>query len=336
MNEQERNLHEEQNADYQVYEATGSHSDIGRITALRGGGLFLAGLSTKWTPEQRTYAEQCREIVSKLFPEIINEFRGYAAALQLEEDDLLGYFSLGAIGGCSALTVRTPEGIVVTRNYDYLYYENRRHLILTRPERGLAHIGIHEGLIGGRFDGLNEKGLFVSFNGAGEHPNQTAPGVSFHLIMRYLLEKCKDAREAKEFLLSVPVKEAKSYLVVDQNDAFVAEVHTDHRAIRNMEDDILVVTNHFVHQEMTRYLPSFKKSAIRYNRLISAGADIKAAPKNADELLQQAFTDHQARTCGHVEGLATFWSCKANTASKQIKYALGAPCRNEYKQYFTF
>ncbi|KIL37823.1 hypothetical protein SD70_30420 [Gordoniibacillus kamchatkensis] len=316
-----QNVTEEQKADYQYYEASGTPYEIGRITAQKGGSLL--GIEGQLSAEQRKFAEQCRDIVQRIYPEMMEEFAGYAAALQLEENDLLWHYTLGVEGGCSGIAVQLPEGIVVARNYDFYYFENRRHLIYTRPDRGYAHIGMHEGLIGGRFDGLNEKGLYVSFNGAGQHPDPAVPGISFHLIVRYLLEKCADAKEAKEFLLSVPVKEAKSYFVVDQTEAFVAEVHPENRAIREMQNGLLVVTNHFVHPAMSAYQKQWANSVARYQTLETFGEKIRSNHSDWFDTLQDAMKDHAAPVCGHVDGLATFWSCIANTKTGDVFYSFG-------------
>ncbi|MEC0370585.1 C45 family autoproteolytic acyltransferase/hydolase [Paenibacillus chibensis] len=325
----EQNLLEEQSADYQAYTVSGSHEEIGRQTALQG--RFPINGPMVLTPEQREYAHKCRDLVEEIYPEIIEECRGYAAALDLTEDQWLWHLTLGVQGGCSAIALLTPEGMLVGRNYDYYYFENRRHLIQTRPEKGYSHIGMHEGLIGGRFDGLNEHGLFVSFNGAGQHPDPAQPGMSFHLIVRYLLETCRSAEEALKRLLKLPVKEPKSYFLADPGTAYVAEVHMDHRAVRTLEDGLLVVTNHFIHPEMRSYQPEWPNSSQRYRKLCEQGAEILRTSEHPLSSMQALLSDHDAPVCGHRDGMATFWSCTANLNQGQIFYSLGAPCRNPYQ-----
>jgi predicted choloylglycine hydrolase len=329
------NLQEERKADYQTFEAAGTHYAIGLETARHAGKQF--GPPDGWSTEQRKFAEKCRVVVNDLYPEMIEEFKGYAEGLGTREDELLWHYTLGVTGGCSGIALRTPGGMFVGRNYDFFYWENRRHLICTRPDIGFAHIGMHEGLVGGRFDGLNEKGLYVSFNGAGPHPDPASPGMSFHLIVRYLLEKCSDAREAQEALLTLPVKEPKSYLVVDGEDAFVAEVHPEKRAVRRMEGDVLMVTNHFKDASMVDYMREWPNSVSRYRKLEEHAARIiRNADNEASDQLRQALRDHDAPVCGHEDGLATFWSCIADLQGRRISYSLGAPCRNEYKEYYVF
>ena len=322
----------EQAADYQTYTARGTHEEIGRTTALRGKTLLLAG--ERMDEEKRDYARRCREVVGKAYPPLLEEFAGYTAALGLPEDAALFHYSLGVVGACSAVAVRTPQGMRVARNYDYFYWENRRHLIRTLPECGYAHIGMHEGLVGGRFDGLNEHGLFVNFNGAGAHPERAEPGISFHLIVRVLLETCRTAEEAANLLLKLPIIEPKSYMLVDPREAFVAEVHPERREIRGMQEGVLAMTNHFIHPAMSAYNPPWDNSVARYDRLVAGAKRLRDAEEGDPlERLGELMADHEAPLCGHVDGLSTFWSCVADPERRDIRYSLGAPCRNRYRGY---
>ncbi|MCL6600334.1 MAG: C45 family peptidase [Alicyclobacillus macrosporangiidus] len=334
----DRNLLEEQRADYRVYVVEGSHYEIGRQTALQSESALSTGIVL--TPEQRAYAEACRTLLSKVFPELIDEFSGYAETHGMREDDLLWHYTLGVTGGCSSVAVATKKGMITGRNYDFFYWENRRHLIFTRPDLGFAHIGMHDGLIGGRFDGLNEKGLFVSFNGAGEHPNPARVGLGFHLVVRYLLEKCETAIQAKDALMEIPLKEPKSYMVADNDHAFVVEAHPERRRYREMSDTgVLVMTNHYVHPDMSELAEAWPNSLRRYDKLQRSAGLLTASDSDTADLwrnLQSTLADHEAPLCGHDDGLATFWSCTAELRQKRIMYCLGAPCRNAFTEYFRF
>lgn len=327
------NLLFEKSADYQYYQVEGTHYEIGYLTALHGKKTFgTQGMKG----QERLFAEKCREIVQEYFPEMIEEFNGYANALSLTEENLLWHYSLGLQGGCSAFAVQTKYGNFVGRNYDYHYFENRRHLIHTVPRSGYASIGMHEGLVGGRFDGINQEGLFVSFNAAGTPPTSTRPGLSVQLIVRYLLEKCKDAEEAVKALLELPVKEPKSYLIADQSKAYVVEVHPKEKAVREAKNHRIIVTNHFVDDSMTKYNDVNTHSRARYSTINSSIEEILRCTEK-DEIINRMkglLTIHDPPVCGHMNGHATFWSCISMLSSKQIYYCLGAPCRNPYIEYF--
>jgi predicted choloylglycine hydrolase len=327
------NLAQEKASDYQWYQTKGSHFQIGLETAKHSRELIR--LADHLSDKQKQFARDCRRVTLEIFPELEEEFAGYAEGFSVTEEELLPHYTLGLEGGCSSIAMKTPEGMFVGRNYDYFYFENRRHLIQTQPDKGYSHTGIHEGLLGGRFDGLNEKGLYISFNGAGDSPKSLKPGLPFHLVVRYILERCSNAKEAKAVLMDVPIIEPKSYMVVDNDDAFVIEAHPDRRACRNMKNNILIATNHYIHPSMMELAERWMNSTKRYDTLWNAGVKFLEDPLDSPiSFLKGIMADHEAPLCGHEDGLATFWSCIAGLKEKEISYSLGSPCRNEYKKYF--
>lgn len=332
----EENKRQEEAADYQHYEVAGSHFEIGKQTGEHAQSAII--LETSTSAKSQQFMEECLNLTQTVYPEIIEEMEGYANHFGIDLETLLPHLTLGLEGGCSGIAVLHREGMLVGRNYDFFYFENRRHLIYTKPTRGYAHIGIHEGLVGGRFEGLNQHGLFVSFNGAGEFKHPPHPGMTFHHVVRYLLERAKSAKEAKELLMELPVIEPKSYLLVDAKTAFVIETHPLKKRTRTLEGGRLIMTNHFVDKEMEPFHGPWPNSVARYNALDRAAqtmlqADTKMAAMAG---LQDVLRDHDAPVCGHVDGLATFWSCTVDFTGPRIQYALGAPCRHPYQTYFSF
>ncbi|WP_187360044.1 C45 family autoproteolytic acyltransferase/hydolase [Chitinolyticbacter meiyuanensis] len=328
------NLAAERASDYRHYRIAGTPAELGIAMAAQG--VLLrppAELGHDGTRlAQLSYARDCRALTAEHYPALVAEIDAHAEASGMAADDALWHYALGVTGGCSGIAVATPLGMVVGRNYDFFYFESRRHLIETRPAAGYAHIGVHEGLAGGRFDGMNQHGLFVSFNGAGEHPDPAPVGIAFHHLVRYLLEHCASVSEARNALLRLPVKEAKSYLLVDASDACVIEVHPQRRAVRAPVDGVLVMTNHFLDPDMVALCPSWSNSLARMQRL-QALAPRGLGAEASFAALQTLLAEHEAPVCGHVDGMATFWSAVAHPGSGLARYCLGAPCRNRWQDY---
>ncbi|WP_255988313.1 carcinine hydrolase/isopenicillin-N N-acyltransferase family protein [Chitinolyticbacter albus] len=328
------NLAAEREADYRHYRICGTPAELGAAMAAQGR-LLLPPAELGYDVKklaQLSYARDCRALTAEHYPALVAENDAYAQASGMTVDDTLWHYALGVTGGCSGIAVATPQGMVVGRNYDFFYFESRRHLIETRPAAGHAHISMHEGLAGGRFDGMNEHGLFVSFNGAGEHPDPAPVGLAFHHLVRYLLEHCTSVAEARAALLRLPVKEAKSYLLVDAKEACVVEVHPQRRAVREPVDGVLVMTNHFLDPDMVALCPPWPNSLSRMQRL-QAGAPHGLDATASLAALQVLLAEHDAPVCGHVNGMATFWSAVAHPQSGLARYCLGAPCRNRWQDY---
>ncbi|MFC6964325.1 C45 family autoproteolytic acyltransferase/hydolase [Halocatena marina] len=326
--EMSENVEQEWNADDRTYSVEGDHYEIGYETAKRSGEIIEPG--TSLSGDARITAEKSREVTKEVFPAAVSEFDGYSDALGIPDDEMLWHFTPGIDGSCSAMAIETDDGILIGRNYDFFYSESRRHFIHTVPDQGYAHVGVHEGLVGGRFDGLNDQGLFVSFNGAG-FPDHSAVGMPFHLVVRYLLAKCESAVDARDTLRDLPLREPKSYLLADSDSAFVVEAHPEQTAVRTPNAGLLVATNHFIHSEMEAFKPPWDNSVQRRNRLL----EFSNLDSPTIEDLQVGLRDHEAPVCGHEDGMATLWSCVSELSTGRISYALGAPCRNRYSWTIT-
>ncbi|GLS06328.1 choloylglycine hydrolase [Chitiniphilus shinanonensis] len=329
----DQNLLEERNADYRHYRIAGTPAELGAAMAAQAPAIAADEGVERMTAGRLRHARDCRALTAEIAPRLVEEIDAYADAQGLPRDALLWHYGLGVEGACSAVVVRSADGLVVARNYDFFYFESRRHLIETAPDQGLAHLGMHEGLAAGRFDGLNAAGLFVAFNGAGPHPDPAPAGMPFQLVVRWLLETCTSVAQARDLLLSLPLKEPKSYLLADAHDACVIEATPQRRAVRVLEQSgMLAMTNHFLSPEMAALCPEWDNSLARYRRLC-AGAPLGLSRTATVEGLQRLMADHEAPLCGHDDGLATFWSAVAVPGNGEIRYSLGAPCRNPFQVF---
>lgn len=332
---------ETNSADYQAYEIRGTHTEIGRQMAAFHRGVGGPPLSA----EQREFASACRTALGLVHPPLLDEIAAHAAAAGASVDDTLFSHSLGmtvrgapASGACSTLGVMTPSGPVVARNYDFFFWATTRHLISAFPEGYPAHKGMYDGLLAGRHDGLNDRGLFASLHFVGTRPlTHYRPGLFCVHVLRVAIEKCGTVREAVEVIAALPHLASYAYFLADPKDMVVVEAHASGQVrVRQCQRSAgyLLCTNHYLHPDMVPLglSPAPSHSLARYRRLEAAGREAAglAAPK-ATTLLRQAMADHTAPVCGHVDGLATLWSALASPGEGQVSYALGPPCRNEYR-----
>jgi len=136
----------------------------------------------------------------------------------------------------------------------------RPFVIETHPRHGYASIVATVGDLTGCLDGINEHGLTVAVLSDDRSPvtcpTMTAQaGLHEMHVLRYLLDRCRSAAEARDALL-----EAKQYdqysvahhLVADENDAFVWEriMHNVERLVE-VKDETLCVTNHLLSVDNT-------------------------------------------------------------------------------------
>ena len=62
-------------------------------------------------------------------------------------------------------------------------------------------------------DGVNEHGLAVGLTSV--YPNQCKPGFNAGMIVRYLLEKCRNVSEAVSCLYQLPIASAQTLTLAD-------------------------------------------------------------------------------------------------------------------------
>lgn len=353
----EQDREREAAADYATYVVEGTHGEIGAQLGERYG--TFGPQAAELHPEHVDFARACRDEVARVYPALVEEIESQAEAAGRSVDDVLWHYCLGVgappvqvDGGagapaetsqanCSSVGVMTAEGPVIARNYDFFYFETWRHLVTVKPQRALSHTGMWPGLLGGRYDGVNEAGVWVSIHGGGcRPPAKPTPGIVFHLLCRIVLETCSSAKEAVELLQSVPHIASYNFFIADAYEMYVVEAHPEKTAVRTPEDGVLVCTNHPIHDDLvpmtaTPILENSRRRAA-FLRCGAADAVFGAAcsgggASDAAAGLQLLMRDHSVPVCGHDDGLATFWSAVCIPQRRHVAYTLGAPCRNEYE-----
>ena len=322
--------HWEASADYQCYEVAGEPLALG---------LSMAERSRPFWQEldqgQLEYARQCAGVLTRYHPHLMEELEAWAHFFGGSEEHFLWYLTLGvrANPSCSAVGILAEPGPLVMRNYDFFYFADTRHLVTTRPDGAFTHIGMFDGLMPGRMDGVNSRGLWVSINALTSKPTQKQrAGLAFHVVVRILLETCSTVSEAIEHLLDMPFVTSNAYFLADDREMAVVETHSSGSRVRYPQEGVLVATNHYLHPHMRQFEHSsvLGNSRARYSFLLDRARQAISSPEPG-QVLTDAMKDHRVPVCGHTDGLATFWSARAQPARRDLCYALGAPCRNLYR-----
>ena len=141
---------------------------------------------------------------------------------------------------------------------------SRPFVIETYPDVGYAAIVCTVGDLTSCLDGINEKGLAVGVLADDEsrslQPSMTPQaGVNEMHIMRYILDTCATAGEAKEVLYGTKQYDEYAvahYLIADQEEAFVWErdTHNGEHAVPT-DTGTLCVTNHLLFKNGVASVP---------------------------------------------------------------------------------
>jgi hypothetical protein len=205
-----------------------------------------------------------------------------------------------------------------------------------RPDRGYASIVVGIMDVLGGMDGVNEVGLAVTLLADNESPApepSVVPqvGLSEQQIVRYLLENCRDADEAKHALLI-----AKQYyifvpchfLVADRSGrSFVWEYSPGHNREHIVEPAApgpVVCTNHLLHRwpdpaTLPRDAESAGTAAFTYDRWRTlATKTALGPPADADEM--RAHLD-AVRFTFPAPGVRTLWQAIYDLEEASIELA---------------
>jgi hypothetical protein len=320
--------------DYRVFDLRGSHFEIGRALG-RSNPRFA--VMPWWSPSPaRDFALACAAIVEELHPPLLDEYRGYAEAQDIEYDQLLQgvcrtSLRQRAVGGCTSFVTLCGGAVIAGRNYDFRTIQTMRLRIRLSPDAALPSLGMQGSVPGGRYDGVNAHGLFVSLHVvmADESENR-APGVPFHLIPRILLETCRNVDEALDRIVRIPHLNSFNYLLADPDRFVAVEAHPARLRVRECEDDFIVVTNHYRHPDM-RPLQGRRDTSGSQRRANRVESLLASSPIDELEDIASILRDHVAPLCEHRPHNSTLWSLVADLGARQIAYAPGKPCSVAYQ-----
>jgi predicted choloylglycine hydrolase len=323
----------EQAADYRVVRLYGSGSMIGECMA-----RVLQRVPSpfkKWPwEEDRTFLNGCAAITNEVAPWLWEELGTFAENIGLPPEQGMFVRAGSLPHGCSAVAWRAPDGrILAGRTYDFYIRMRTRHLLITQPNTGYAHLGMNGGLAGGRYDGINEHGLFVALHKVmANRPMETAPGVPYHLIPRLALQSCRTAEQAADLISRLPHLASFNYTLADATGALIAlECYPGQTVQRRDGDHVIAVTNHYTSPKLAP-LQGKRSSEDSRRRKVALEAIVNQAG-DPWQTTVAAISDHQNSVCCHREFGATLWAGVFDLKARQAAYSFGAPCRKEMKNY---
>ena len=341
----------------------GSQREIGR--GLAAAAEQAHGKAAAPVPALDPLVEQARRRWFALnHPVLAERMRGVADHFGLAPDDCsvsldwLGTYDVPA--GCSVAFypgAGTKDGHgVLARNFDFPTatfgqivgappLPGERPLaadpwvVELHPDKGYASAVVTIMDVNGAMDGVNEAGLSVALLADNETPEpeptgRPMVGLSEQQVVRYLLDTCATADEAKQALLA-----AKHYyfftpchfVVADASGASFVWEHSPRRnqeVIVDMSDaGRLVCTNHLLHRwpDVSR-LPvedgSLGTAALTYHRWRTlSAATAEAGVVQRDDIRAQF---EQVQFVAPVEGARTFWHAQydVDAASMEVSFYL--------------
>lgn len=325
-------LYPEHRADYRIVHLDGPPHNLGQQQA-----AYLRPVPPPFKPwpweTDQGFLGSCAEIVGDLAPWLLPELRTFAKRSGIATEQ--GLFIRGGelAHGCSAVVWRASNGHVMAgRTYDFYVRMRTRHLLITQPAQGFAHLGMNGGLVGGRYDGVNEHGVFIALHKVManrlDHPQ---PGVPYHLIPRIVLESCTTAEDAADLIERIPHLASFNYTVADASGTMIAlECYPGASVFRREEERVLAVTNHYTDPLLRAFQG---KRPIDGSEARKTWLEHIGGAGDPWDVTANAVANHEAGVCAHREFGATLWAGVFDLTARRVAYSFGAPCRNALQPF---
>lgn len=277
------------------------------------------------------------------------EIRGFSDTIGVSKEQVVFYAMTYLERGCS-LMAALPEKTesvhtVMARNYDFNDKMEEMCFAFTDINGKYRHIGSTLNLFG-RCDGMNEHGLAVckasnglpvgNFEGG---QKSGATGFSFWIVVRSILENCKNVDEAIKWTMDAPIGYNINLMLADNHNKIALLQCVDgHKAFKildeNSDETYLSSTNHTLLDDIKPYEKMvIENSVIRNKKIVSLFETNKRISKNnMKKLLSTSYPDG---LCCHYysEFFGTLRSIIFDTTDKTIEIAFGSPQANKWHTF---
>lgn len=287
-------------------------------------------------PEIKSFGYECWEYVRDVYPDVAEEAAGFAKGIGTAEAEVGSFLSGLVLTGnaqCSVFAAVTNNQVLVGRNYDMLFaYKKFTESSLVAPAGKYAYVGQSDVFIG-RCDGINERGLFIAMtfvNGKEIHP-----GISFHFVIRKILEEAASLTEARNILHTLSVSSSANYLIADAaGHMAVIEMTPGRYHVRypSGNGSFISATNHFVSEEMQEHDlggVEWSQSHLRCNTINNVLSGNGLSDINGVESLLS-----DSRVCLNLkkEKFGTLWSVACELKSRSFVRAEGRPNGRNFRE----
>lgn len=294
--------------------------------------------------ERQRWVLACREELRRWAPELAEEISGLQEAWapgRANPGHLLHHvLDPGPDPACTALFVGEPHtrgGPLFGRNCDFRPSAHRRAAVhFTFPRNAHPHIGFSHQPVG-RYGGVNAEGLTVATAVVPPRGRDGAPGMTFTLAARCILDRHGTVAEACRFLRSIPHVRNVNFLLADgHGDTAVVEAGPERIQVLDTGGKFAGITNHFQSVPEEKARPRLTESRSRLRTLHQWFAERSSPVTEAD--VQRILADREAGVYADGDPVfphstVTLWSWTTRPGSRTVHVAAGFPDHRPYRPH---
>ncbi|MHA1954757.1 MAG: C45 family autoproteolytic acyltransferase/hydrolase [Candidatus Heimdallarchaeaceae archaeon] len=290
-----------------------------------------------------------QEYYESYIPGLAEETQGFIDALSSSSENALIYgFPHSFQNNCSHMvalpSITQDEKILVGRSYEWDHNEEDLILCTTKVNGKAKHIGFTM-LLFGRYEGLNDHGVCVTSSGGGAYSTQdSTKGIPYSLAIKSVLENCKTAEEAVNYLIDIPNNSTNNYIICDKRrKAFLIECLNSEYSVKEIDnsskDQYLISTNHLTLPDKIKFnekvnswlLPN---STTRYNSIE------KVLCENKNQITKETIrnilsTEIPEGVCAYYYSwkFGTIYSMIFDVIENEVEISFGPPSHNEWIKF---
>ncbi len=294
-----------------------------------------------FTPDEnmREFAQKCKTLYRKHYPELLDEIQGIADGQQLLastlETILFSMYCMRFDNRCTCFAFHNGGRVIFARNSDFLVSIQKLYMNCLYALDGAYAFNGNTTAYVEIEDGINEYGLAAGL--CFVYPKLNKPGFNAGMLVRYILEKCKTTAEAISALKSLPIASSQTITLADgSGDIAVVESNAEKLAVIKPDGRNFVATaNCFVSSEMLPYRNTEIDDWRADERYRTAYNAIAGHPEELSaEFAEDVLAGKYGFMCQYDRkaDADTVWSVVYDLTGKQIWRAEGNPSRKSFKE----
>jgi predicted choloylglycine hydrolase len=322
----------------------GTHYEAGFKygSMLRKHGVIINGSPTfEITQEMKKFAADCAILYEEYYPEVIQEIKGMAdgqeTSFEILSQILFPMYCFRPKNHCTCFAISDHENMIFGRNSDFLVSIEKLYMNCIYSLDGVYAFNGNTTAFIQMEDGMNEHGLAVGLTFI--YPHIRKPGLNAGMLLRYLLEKCKNVEEAITALKKLPIASAQTLTIADkEGDIAVVECNSKKfTVVYPKENENFVVTaNDFNSEELKEFrTPDYIDDWQSHDRYNTAKEALVANKKKYSlEFAMNLLAGKYGFMCQYdrKKNTDTVWSVVYDVKNRKIYRVEGNPSRKMFKE----
>lgn len=290
--------------------------------------------------KRKNFASLCMPIYKTYAQNILSEIKGIADGQHMPLEDLCAFlFSMYCFDldhHCTCFACQDDHHIFLGRNSDFLIEMEQQYMNCLYQCSDMIPFQANTTAFVQMEDGMNAYGLAIGLTFV--YTDQRKPGLNGGMLVRYLLERCRNVEDACAILKQIPIASSQTLTLADpQGNLLVVECTPDHIEMikPNKNKPYVIAVNHFQTPECKRFQVQNMddwKSKERYQTVNNT------LRKHASHLSLPLVKDILSGRCGFLcqyerkLGADTVWSVIYDVKTNAIYRVEGNPNRRKFKE----